>query len=117
MRYRLSHSPWYKNSVRSGGEDYPAELPPLSIERSAALAECDRLQPGQSLTAAGAAEENRPRLAQQIAAAPGENRRTFNQACPILLAAAGREPSDAEVLWKHAAENRGATIASGIGEP
>src|SRR5713226_4724231 len=32
---------------QAGGEDDAAELPSLSVERGAALAECDRLQSGQ----------------------------------------------------------------------
>jgi hypothetical protein len=34
---------------------------------------------------------------------------------PVLLAAAGEEPPDAAPLWKHAAEDRCATIASAVG--
>ena len=47
-------------------------------------------------------------VADQLAAAVGENRRAFAQACPLLLVAACGEPSDAPTLWKHAAEDRDA---------
>ena len=37
------------------------------------------------------------------------------KARPLLLAAAGGEPSDAAAVWRHAAEDRDAAVASGIG--
>lgn len=40
------------------GEDDPAELPSIPVQRSSAVAGCDRLQPGQPAAAAGAAEGN-----------------------------------------------------------
>ena len=59
-------------------------------------------------------------LADQLAAAAGEDRRTAGEACALLLAAAGGEPSDAAALWSDAAKDRG-TIplcgTSGIGDP
>jgi hypothetical protein len=36
-----------------------AELSPIPIQRTAAVAECDRLQPRQSVATAGAAEGDR----------------------------------------------------------
>src|ERR1035437_3866488 len=56
-------------------------------------------------------------LRDRAAAAVGENRRTFDKARTLLLAAAGGEPSDAPALCKHAAQDRGAAIARGIGDP
>jgi hypothetical protein len=47
----------------------------------------------------------------------GENGRPFDQARPLLLAAPGGESSDAAALCEHAVQDRGATMASGIGEP
>src|SRR5215472_7714079 len=41
---------------QAGGEDDAAELPPVPLERGAALVERNCLQPGESLAAAGAAE-------------------------------------------------------------
>jgi len=75
------------------------------------------LQPRESVAAAGAASADRRLVADQLAAAPGENRRTVDQARTLLLAATCGEPSDAPALWKHAAEDRGAAIARGIGDP
>ena len=51
---------------QAGGEDDAAELPSISVERSAALAQCDRLQPGQPVAAAGA-EEDRELVADEFA--------------------------------------------------
>src|SRR5208337_2876164 len=53
-------------------------------------------------------------VADQLAAAPGENRRTFDQARPLLLAPAGRESSDEAAVWRHAEEDRDAAVAGGI---
>ena len=78
------------------------------------MAEPDRLQPREFVAAAGAADEDRQLVADQLAAAAGENRRAFDKACPVLLVAAGRESSDAPALRKHAAEDRDAAAASGI---
>jgi hypothetical protein len=50
----------------------------------------------------------------QLAAAVGEDRRPIDKACPLLLAAVSREPSDAAAVCGHAAENRGATVAGAI---
>ena len=49
----------------------------------------------------------------QFATTTGEDRRPVGQARPVLLAVAGGEPSDATVVWKHGAADRGA--ADGIG--
>src|SRR2546421_12427016 len=62
------------------------ELPSVSVERGEAMAERDRLQPGEPVAAAGAAEENRQLLAHQPAAEAGENRRPNDQARALLLA-------------------------------
>src|SRR2546422_10899400 len=62
------------------------ELPSVSVERGEAMAERDRLQPGEPVAAAGAAEENRQLLAHQPAAEAGENRRPNDQARAVLLA-------------------------------
>ena len=43
-----------------------------------------------------------------------EDRRAFDQACPLLLAPAGGESSDAAAIWWLAAEDRGAAVAGGI---
>ena len=81
------------------------------------MVERDRLQPGQPVTAAGVAGADRHLVADQLAAATGENRRAAHQACPVLLVAAGGESSDATAFWQHAEEDRDAAVASGIGGP
>jgi hypothetical protein len=42
--------------------------------------------------------------------------RSAGETCPLLLAAPGREPSDATAVWSHAGQDRGATLASRVGE-
>ncbi len=44
---------------QTGGKDNTSVLSSFSVERSATLAECDRLQPGQPVAALGAAQQNR----------------------------------------------------------
>ena len=56
-------------------------------------------------------------VADELAAAAGENRRTADQARPLLLAAAGGKSPHAAAVWEHAAQDRGAAIASRIDEP
>ena len=58
---------------------------------------------GQSVAAAGAADAGRHLVADQLAAAVGQDRRPIDQTCPLLLVAAGGEPSDAAAVWRHAA--------------
>ena len=91
---------------QAGGEDDAAELPSVPVQRGAAVAERDRLQPGEPVAAAGAAEEDRELVADQLAAAAGEDGRPAGQARPVLLAAAGREPSDAAAVREHGAADR-----------
>jgi hypothetical protein len=54
-------------------------------------------------------------VAHLLAAAPGESRRTHDKALPLPLAAPGGESSDAAAVWRHARQDRGAAVASGIG--
>jgi len=54
---------------QAGGEDDPAELPPVPVQRGALVAERDGLQLGQTLAAAGAAEADRQLVADEFAAA------------------------------------------------
>jgi len=56
-------------------------------------------------------------VADQLAAAAGESRRTVDKARPVLRVAAGGESSDAEALWEHAAQDRDGGVAGGIGAP
>jgi hypothetical protein len=69
-------------------------------------AEPDRLQLGKPLAAAGAAEENRELVADQFAAAAGEDTRQAGQARPMLLADAGREPSQTAAVRGHGPADR-----------
>ena len=48
-------------------------------------------------------------------ATAGQDRRPSGQARPVLLAAVGREPSDAAVVRKHGAADRRAAAANWIG--
>jgi hypothetical protein len=66
---------------------------------------------------ARAAQQDRQRVADELAATAGEGGRATGKACAVLMVAAGGEPSDAEDLCQHAAQNRRATLASGRGEP
>jgi hypothetical protein len=99
---------------QAGGEDHAAELPPVPVQRGAAMAERDRLQFGQSVAAAGATEEDREVVADEFAATAGENGRAIGEACPLLLVAAGGESSDAATIWRHGAADRCAAGAGGI---
>jgi hypothetical protein len=51
----------------------------------------------------GAAEEDREVVADEFAAAVGEDGRPTSEARSLLLGAVGREPSDAAPVWKHPA--------------
>jgi hypothetical protein len=63
----------------------------------------------------GAAEEDRRLVLDQLAAAVGEDRRTFDQARPVLLAAPGGEPPDATAVWSHGGAHCGSADAYRIG--
>ena len=60
------------------------------------------------MAAAGVAQANRELVADQLAAAAGENGWTAGEACPLLLAAFGREPSDEAAVWEYGAADHGA---------
>jgi hypothetical protein len=78
------------------------------------VAERARLQFGQSVAPAGAAGRDRPLVADQLAAAAGENRRTARLICVLLLVAADRGVPDAAAVCRHAAEDGGAAVVGGI---
>ena len=96
-------------------EDDAVELPSIPVQRSSAVAGRDRIQPGQPVAAAGAAEGNRNVVINQFAAAAGENRRAAGKACPLLLAIAGGEPSHASLVRKHAAADGGFAAVGRVG--
>jgi hypothetical protein len=74
---------------QAGGEDDPAELPSVPLQRRAAMAEPDGVQLGQPVAAAGAPEEPVPN---EFTAAASEDRRPAGQTCAIH--ATSREPTD-----------------------
>src|SRR6266849_4541402 len=78
------------------------------------MAEPDRLQPGKPVAAAGAAEEDRELVADQLAAAAGEDGRAVGETCALLLASVGRGPSDAPSFRGDFAEDLGVTVAGGV---
>jgi Transposase DDE domain group 1 len=63
----------------------------------------------------GAAEAARRVILDQLAAAVSEDRRAFDPARPVLLAASGGEPPDAAVVRDHGAPDRSAAGAHRIG--
>ena len=102
---------------QAGGEDDAAELPSVPVQRGAAVAERDRLQPGEPVAAAGAARQDRQLVADQLAVEAGEDRRSAGETRPILLAAPGGEPSDSTTVWSHARQDRSAALARWVGKP
>jgi hypothetical protein len=53
-------------------------------------------------------------VADQLAAAVGQDRRPIDQTCPLLLVAADGESSHAAAVRGHAGEDRDAAVAGGI---
>ena len=68
------------------------------------------------MAAADVAQANRELVADQLAAAAGEDGWTASEVCPLLLAFAGGEPSDEAALWEYGAADRGAVASGGIAE-
>ncbi len=66
----------------ASGEDDAAQLPLISVERSAALAERDPDLVGT----AGVTQENRAFVLDQLAGAAGEDGRSAGETCALLLA-------------------------------
>ena len=80
--------------MRQQNDPEASELPPLPVQRGAAVAERDRQQLGEPVAAVGAAEEERQLVADKPVAAASEERGPADQtAHPVLLAAAGRDPN------------------------
>jgi hypothetical protein len=104
---------------QAGGEDDTAELPSVPVQRRAALAERDRLQPGEPVAAAGAAQEDRRLVVDQLAAAVSEVGWPIDQARSLLLAGPGGESSDAATVRQHAGADSWAVpsgrIAAAVG--
>src|SRR3990172_4615167 len=89
---------WIKGR-QGGGEADAALVPPVPGERGAAVAERGRLQPGEHVAAARAAEADRPLVADEPAAPSDEDGGPFGQTRPPLLAAPGRRAPDAAAVW------------------
>ena len=64
------------------------------------------------MAASGAATEDRELVVDELAATVGENGRTAGEACPVLLAFAGGEPSDAAAVRSHGTADVG-VVATG----
>jgi AraC-like DNA-binding protein len=80
------------------------------------VAERDGLQSGEPAAATGAAEQNRQVVGEQLAAAAGEDGQAAGEACLILLAPVGGEPSDAPPFRVDGTADRVAAPASRIGQ-
>ncbi len=102
---------------QAGGEDDAAELSSVSIQQGAALAERDCLQSGESVATFGAAAADWELVADEPAAATGEDGRSAGEAYSLLLATLGREPSDQATLRGHGTADRLAVHANGVSEP
>jgi hypothetical protein len=76
--------PWNQKRLRTQNVS-GLELPPVSIEHGAIVAQRNRLRLGQSVAANGAAEANRNVVVDQLATAVGEDRRAVGKACAVPL--------------------------------
>ena len=90
--------------IGSGGMKCP---PRRMVER-------DCLQLGESLATLSGAEEDWELVANEFAAALGEDRRPAGETCAPLLAAAGGRASHAAAFWQHASKDRGAAAAGRV---
>jgi len=106
--------PSYKPVVRHRGFIYQAESWRTARR---VVAERHRLEPGKSVAAARAAQEDRRLVVDQIAAEAGKDGRPIDPARPLLLAAFGGESSYATLAWSPAGQDRSAALASGVGGP
>ena len=71
--------------------------------------ETDLLARDENLT--GLATLNRELVADEFAAALGEDWRTASETCAVLPAAAGRRASDAAAFWQPVEKDRGTAAA------
>src|SRR5712691_11159875 len=79
------------------------------------MVECDGLQPGEPVAAAGATEEDRSLVFDQLAATAREDRRQAGQARAVPLAAVSGRASDAAGVRIDFAKDLGAAPADWIG--
>ncbi len=89
---------------------------PRSPDREA-VAERHRLQPGEPLAPARAAETDRHVVVDEPAAAVDEDGRPACETCAVLLAIAGGRASDADSVRSDPAAADGAVGASGVTMP
>jgi hypothetical protein len=70
-------------------------------------------------TTAGVAQANRELVAHEFVTTTGENERTADETCPLLLAVVSREPSNKAIVWHYAPADHwtvaSARIAKGVG--
>ena len=99
---------------QAGGEDVPAELPSVPVERGAAGAEPAGLKLGEFVVAAGAGQEGRRLVLDQLAAGASEDQRTAGETCPLLLVALGGGSSDEAVVCQHAGADSWAAGSDGV---
>ena len=66
------------------------------------------------MAAAGAAAKDRELVADEFAAAAGEDGRTAGEACPVLLVAVSGKPFDETFICQHAGADRWAIASVGI---
>ena len=78
------------------------------------MAERDCVQSREPVAATGAAAEHRQLVPDEFAAAVGQDGRAAGQACPLLLAAAGRGASTPTPVWPDAAADLGAAGAERV---
>jgi hypothetical protein len=90
---------------RARPRGYPG-LRPAGDLRGAGEARREVRHPHSVRRQFGAGHEDRELAADQLAAKAGENRRSFDQAREVLLAAAGREPSGQATVWEHGTADR-----------
>ena len=96
---------------QAGGALDAAVVSSVPGERGPAAAERARLQPRESVAAAGAADADRQLVADQSPAAPRQDGWAAGQARAVLLAPAGRESPDAAAVRVDAPADLGAARA------
>src|SRR5208283_2152095 len=113
-----SQSPITRNNAATPQQDValPQVAVRIPIQRCAAVAQPGRLQLGEPLTATGAAAEDRELVADQFATTVGEDRGQAGEACPLLLADAGREPSQPTAISNSGAKDRRVGAGEGVDE-
>jgi len=74
------------------------------------VADCDRLQPGEPVAAAGATAADWQLVVDEPAAAVGKDGWSAPETRPVLLAAAGGESLDSTTLRHHGTADRAAAL-------